>query len=581
MTASNPVLANQAQKLLDQAYDLRIRDLKMSKQLASEALQISQQLKDPDLIGKSLSHLSLFQMILGEFDQAINTAEDAIRSFEKQGNERGIADAKYSIAGAQYKTDNFHKGLMTLMDCLTIYRRFDDFHNQARVFKSMGTIYEYFGDTKKAIESYEEAIEAAKKIGETDLQSNAYNPLSGIYLDHGDVDKARELINLSVAMKEQSGDIRGLAFALYGRGKVFAHIGQVKEAEADYLRSIEIHSQMGEKLGLAMANRKFGSLYKKIGNFEKAKEQLLLAYQFSQENNIILIKFKACYELYEIAKQEGKTEEAIGFLESYIRDKESVINIKALKIIESYDAIVTMENLEHEAKIQREKSAIIEQKNQDLDSFFYRISHDLKGPITSLIGLDYRMREEIADEKILGYLDEYKTQVMRINHILDDLIKITKLDHDFHEAQPIHFEAMVKDCIEMFHYFPLFAKTTFKIDIQPNISYSGEWSLINTILQNLIENAIKYSAQDRPPVIQIKIQKSDRLYIEVSDNGIGMTPEIQSKMFQMFFQGNPALKGTGLGLYILKRAIEKINGEIKVNSQPDKGSTFKISLPLN
>ncbi len=582
MPATNPIAANKAHKLLEEAYDLRVKDLFKSRELAQEALVISEGLKDQDLIGKCLNHLALFEMILGEYEQSIATARKAIKCFSALNNERGIADATYSIAGVQYKTDNFHQGLMSLMDCLVIYRKYNDYHNQSRVLKSMGTIYEYFGDQKRAIEVYEEAVHAGEMIGDKNLQSNAFNPLSGILLDIGEVKKSMEMIQKSVEMKEETGDIRGLAFSLYGRGKVFTQLKEYLKAEQDFLKSIEIHEKMGEKLGQAMTRRKLGILYRKMNQVEKAKIEFHKALELSKTYNMALIKFKVCYELFGIAKDEGHKDEAIRYLEKYIAEKETVINVKALKIIESYETIGRMETLEREAKIQKEKAQIIEHKNQDLDAFFYRISHDLKGPITSLIGLDYRVRDEISDTKVLRYMDEFKTQVYRMNNILDELIKITRLDHEDTEKRVIDFKKMIEECIQSFQYAPNFSKIKFEVQVEDAINFAGEWSLINTILQNLIENAIKYSNYDQStPSISIKVRQSAKLEILIKDNGVGIPDEVQTRMFQMFYRGQSHLPGSGLGLYILKRAVEKINGEIKVHSKVGEGSIFHILLPIH
>lgn len=211
----------QVNTLLKEAYAGRGHDLKQSIELATKALDISSHLGDMSLVGKSLNQLSLYCMIMGEYDQAIEKANEAILCFEKLDDEKGIADAKYNIAGTLYKTDNYHLGLIYLSDCLTIYKKFDDFHNISRVEKTLGTIYDFFGDQNNSVRSYENAIEAAKKAGDLNLESNAYNNLSGVYLKQGKIDKALELAESSIAMKRQTGDTRGLAFALYAPGKSF------------------------------------------------------------------------------------------------------------------------------------------------------------------------------------------------------------------------------------------------------------------------------------------------------------------------------------------------------------------------
>lgn len=521
-------------------------------------------------------------MIIGDFDLSINIANEAIENFEELNDEKGIADAKYTIAGALYKTDDYSRGLTTLIDCLSTYKKLEDFHNLARVQKSMGTIYEYLGDVKSATQSYEAAIESGKKAGDLNLQSNAFNPLSGLYLNQGNIEKALEIIEESKRIKEQTKDIRGLAFALYGRGKVYTLTNQFEEAEADFLESIKIHEEMGEKLGWAMSHHKLGALYLKMDRLEEARETLVKALEYSNKNKIILIKFKANHLLHEIAKKEGNFELALKYLSQYVEEKESVINNRTAKVIEGYDVITKMQALEVEANAQREKAEIIEKKKIELDSFFYRISHDLKGPITSLMSLNYVAKLEVKDEDALKFLSEYDSQANRLNNILDGLLRLTKMSFNEDYKQEIDFEKVIYDCIASYKFLANYDLVEFKIDVDSKIKYEAEWALINTIVQNLIENGIKYARIEdgnKPYIALSVIQKEESIEIIAEDNGIGMDEKTIENIFVMFFRANRKIEGTGLGLHILKRAIERLNGKISAESTLGEGTTFKVVLP--
>lgn len=572
----------QVQNLLDEAYSCRGNDLKKSISLSEEALEISREADDVHATGKSLCQLSLFHMIIGDFDLSINMAKESIEYFEKVDDIKGIADAKYTIAGVLYKTDDFNQGLTYLIDCLKTYKKLGDFHNQARVQKSMGTIYEYFGDNKSAIQIYKEAIESGKKVNDLNLQSNVYNPLSGIYLNQGEIDTAMNLIEDSIKLKNQTGDTRGLAFALYGRGKIHLKTKKYDLAEKDFYESIRIHEEMGEKLGRAMCFHKLGALYIQMNLLEKAKEILIEALEYSNKNRIILIKFRANLLLHDIAKLEGDYELALKYMSQYVLEKESVINEKTAKLIESYDVITKMQALELEAIAQKEKADIIEKKNIELDSFFYRISHDLKGPITSMMSLGYLAKVQVKDETANKFLSEFEGQATRLNTILDGLLTLTKMSFNTDSKQEIDFEKIVYDCISSYKFLDNYDSVEFKINVQPKITLNAEWALVNTIIQNLIENGIKYArTEDNKPEIEVDISKDkNHIFINVKDNGIGMSEDTQSKMFKMFFRANRKIQGTGLGLHILNRAIEKLNGEVKIESELGVGSKFTVALPI-
>ena len=306
MEQSLTIRTEEISALLDEAYKLRVNNIQKSISLAEKAHALGKELENQQLIGRSLSLLSLFHMIIGDFDLSINIANESIEYFEYLNDEKGIADAKYTIAGAYYKRDDFFKGLNNLLDCHTIYRKYEDHHNLARVQKSIGTIYEYLGDVENAADIYLQAVESGRKAGDLNLQSNAFNPLSGIYLNNGEYDKAMDIIELSIDMKRESGDIRGLAFALYGRGKVYTKTPKYDLAEKDFKESIRIHGEMGEKLGWAMSHHKLGALYIEMGELEKAEETLVQALEYSNKNRIILIKFKSNLLLHEVSKRRGE-----------------------------------------------------------------------------------------------------------------------------------------------------------------------------------------------------------------------------------------------------------------------------------
>ncbi|MEL7222645.1 MAG: tetratricopeptide repeat protein, partial [Bacteroidota bacterium] len=261
---------NEIHALLDQAYDIRGKDVSKSIELAREAHELSKIVGDENLIALSLARLSLFLMVTGKFDESQRSAERAIAYYSRQGNAKGVAEAKYSLAGICYKTDNHHKGLKYLIDCLSIYRKLRDYHNLARVYKSMGTVYEYFDDKKRAIEAYKKTLRAARKAEDIDLEANALNPLSGIYLNLKKHREAFRTIERSIAIKNKTGDTRGLAFALYGRGKIYIKTGDYELAKKDLDTAMATLQRVGDKYGIAMCYIKLGTLSYERGRLDEA-----------------------------------------------------------------------------------------------------------------------------------------------------------------------------------------------------------------------------------------------------------------------------------------------------------------------
>jgi signal transduction histidine kinase len=238
-------------------------------------------------------------------------------------------------------------------------------------------------------------------------------------------------------------------------------------------------------------------------------------------------------------------------------------------------------NRELQSMLEKNKTQtqIIETKNAELDSFFYRISHDLKGPIASMLGLSSLAKREVTDESARGYLDRQHVQAERLNNIVSGLIQLTKLNDAALQKEKIDFNKLIDDCITSLSHLPEYRKITFRKEIQSDLVFHTEWTLLNAIVQNLIENGIKYSREENP-FIEIQVWSDPHVVtIQVSDNGHGIPLEHQSKIFEMFYRATHHSRGTGLGLYILKRSVDRLSGEINIESQPGIGSTFTIRLP--
>lgn len=242
---------------------------------------------------------------------------------------------------------------------------------------------------------------------------------------------------------------------------------------------------------------------------------------------------------------------------------------------------LSMANHELNATLEtnRLQTHIIEKKNAELDAFFYRISHDLKGPVSTSLGLSFLARKEIKDELALEYIIKQQHLSERLNHIITGLINLTKLSHTDLKKEKIDFDKLINECIESSRSLTHFNEITFTKEIQEDIEFYSEWTLLNAIIQNLIENSVKYSGPITPFVKVAVRLASDWVIIDVEDNGQGIPSEHQSKIFEMFYRATQNANGTGLGLYILKRSVDRLKGTIEMKSKFGSGSTFTVKLP--
>ncbi len=587
-------MQNEILGLLKEAYKVRVSDLDKSIKLAQKAQKLSKKNAIKPLLGKSLNHLSLFNMIIGNYDLSIKLANKALVIFEELNDDLGIAEAKYNVAGVYYKTNNLHSGLMNLIDCQVIYRKHNNYHQLGRTLKSLGTIYEYFGDERRAVNSYIEVIEIARKVGDSNLESNALNPLSGVYLNQGKIEKALKIIEKSMEMKQKTGDIRGLAFAYYGRAKVYTETKEFEKAEQDFDEAIRIHKEMGEKLGFCMALHKLGYLYYVKKDIEKAKNGLSAAVEFANNNDIALIKYKCNYLLYKIYSSEKNTSEALKYLECYITEKESVINMQSLKIIENYEMILRVENLEKEAQMQRETADIIKKKNLAVQEakvkqdFLSTMSHEIRTPLNAVITISSLLNDRnVNDEQQL--VDALNFSAKNLLYIINDILDYTKLD-----ANKVKVEARACNLFSLLDnlrniYLALANEKGIRLNLVikegVNDSYSFDETKLSQILGNLISNAIKFTDTGSVDLIVEKKQtlgNIDQLNFTVIDTGIGISKKHLSLILESFYQPKMTKsrkhEGSGLGLAIVKKLLALHNSSIRYESELGLGSKFEFDI---
>ncbi|MBF9253068.1 CHASE domain-containing protein [Pontibacter sp. 172403-2] len=227
-----------------------------------------------------------------------------------------------------------------------------------------------------------------------------------------------------------------------------------------------------------------------------------------------------------------------------------------------------------------EKNSELQRINNDLDSFVYTASHDLKSPIANMEGLTALLRDVLdgklnqADNKILDMVSD---SINKLKQTIADLTEITKVQKDLQaEVEPIYFEKVLQDITSDIQRLVLESDATITTNFQvDSILYTRK--NLRSIIYNLVSNGIKYKALERRPEVNISTyRQGEFVVLEVADNGLGIKKEQQHKLFSMFRRLHTHVEGTGIGLYIVKRIIENNGGRIEVESELGQGTTFKV-----
>ena len=231
-----------------------------------------------------------------------------------------------------------------------------------------------------------------------------------------------------------------------------------------------------------------------------------------------------------------------------------------------------------------EKEEKLKEVNEELELFIYKSSHDLKGPIATLLGLVSLAKISFTDETILQYVNKIDIITHKLKTTISQLLEIMHLRRVKPLPVVIDIEETIKEVLGSLKYMEEYEQVRVTITNKQKESIKADKGLVVTILSNLLENSIRYKKDNgKNSEINITIStenESKNTLIEIEDNGIGILEKEKGKIFNMFYRASEKSHGAGLGLYLVKNAIEKANGTIDFTSQQGIGSTFKVTLPL-
>jgi PAS domain S-box-containing protein len=227
----------------------------------------------------------------------------------------------------------------------------------------------------------------------------------------------------------------------------------------------------------------------------------------------------------------------------------------------------------------------LEFTNQELDTFVYRASHDLRGPIVSMAGLHNLLSMGEHNTQTQEYLQMLHQSIHRLDTILRELTDLLKIKEIEIKKEPINFQHLINQVKLNLISLENYQYVNWEIDIDPKaLTVESDENLLRIIVQNLAENSINFARTNRnKPYLAIKITvnaENTLLKMTIEDNGCGITEEALPKIYNMFYRGIETSKGSGLGLYILKNALEKLGGTIEVKTVFGLGTTFEITIPV-
>ncbi len=225
----------------------------------------------------------------------------------------------------------------------------------------------------------------------------------------------------------------------------------------------------------------------------------------------------------------------------------------------------------------------LEERNFELDQFVYKTSHDLRSPLSSVLGIIHLLNIEPDSSRIPDYIRRIEGRILRLDDFIQSMLHYSRNNRSEVKSQLIHFDDLLEDCIDDLKFYKNFDQVSINMQEAhfPKNFYSDPVR-IKIIFANLISNAIKYQDYEKTQrYINISVQSAqEKALLLVEDNGIGVDIAYLENIYNMFFRATEASEGSGLGLYIVKQTVDKLKGTIQIHSEGlGKGLLVRVEIP--
>jgi len=253
---------------------------------------------------------------------------------------------------------------------------------------------------------------------------------------------------------------------------------------------------------------------------------------------------------------------------------------KTGKVIRLYGTILNINERKLSEKNLQHQNEQLRKINAELDKFVYSVSHSLRAPLTSVLGLINVIRIGEVDPQINTYLGLMEKSVLKLDETIHEINNYSRNARLGLNISEVNLLKLLQDVTGPYDATEVANKIKIEFNLQASYPFYSDTERLRVILNNLLSNAIKYRDENKPiPYVTIKITTTkEEAFIEVEDNGIGIEPDYLDKIFNMFFRASERSTGSGLGLYIVKETVDKLKGKITLISELDKGSVFKVWL---
>ena len=567
----------------------------VASQYLFQALRISERDGLDFQTGEIYSELSWINKDQGNYKMAMEYADKSQAIRERIGNRKGIANS-HNVRGLIYLLlKDYTNSILEQEAALKIRKDIGHTEGISASIYNLSLVYEELNEIEKALALQKQAIAIEEKIDSKLSLAISYNSISGLLIKTGRLKEAMTYLEKANLLGQKTKSL------LLLRNNALNYVSYY-EATKDYKKGLlyqKLYQSLNDSIYSEASAIKLAEV-QALYNVEKNEQEieLLSQRQLIQEDqiklqqsqltqkNIIIISAVLGLLLISVAgligyqyyREKSRSNLKLIKLNTEMIEQREEIQAQSEELIEANQTIAQI-NKGLEEKVEYRTSEL-KQAYKELDTFFYRSSHDFRRPLTTFMGLAEVAKITVKDNNAIELFEKVRETAHNLDKMLMKLQSISDMGSQQLIYKEVFLEEILNEVMDNFrsdltkHNIHGFVEVDLK---EPFISYPA---LISVIIQNLVENAIHF-CRVKDSFVRINVSRQDdHMKLIIKDNGQGIDEEYHNRIFEMYFRANQNSKGNGLGLYIVKKAVEKLAGSISFSSKPGEGSTFIVMLPF-
>lgn len=546
---------------------------------SQKALRISENTGDFNAKFLSLEQIASIHYYREDYNEAISFYKKLLETAVSAGHPEYLAGTYCSMGAAYLNLQLYDSSLLCYRHSLSAYKDLDQKNNLALVNANIGDVYKEMDSLNAALKYYSEALGLCLGMENPDDKDN----LAYIYYSMGEI---------AGRMRDHQRSLDYFIKAL----DFTEEISEKKRTQREiFTRMTAEYERVGDYKNALAFYKLFGQLKDSLLNEESLRNINELEAKYESKNKDDKIKFLTKENELEKLKSERKdlitwliTAVSFAFLvitvllyAGYRQKRRS--NRKLVQKVRERTAKLTEVNEQLQKNIGEmvEKEQQLHQANSELNTLLYRISHDLRTPLISVMGLVnlFRVSNSTEDkDKCIKMIDQ---SVTNMDNILRVFISINLMREAKLNIEPVCITSLTEDILKMYKMDPELQNLVIRMDLEIGLMMNTDRGILHSLIQNLVDNAIKFRKFGiNDPAVSVKASSHLRgITLIVEDNGIGMKPETEQKAFDLFYKGTEEIQGSGLGLYLVKKAVESLRGSIGIKTKWTEGTRFEVFLP--